>query len=239
MELLSESRQAAGSATPTGGILAQGAPEPFGGSQQTPDRRHPFATSGGVAMLMLFLFLALACGSPALFGLPAALSEPGSISRMTLPAGWIEQTEGGPWFSPVSSRTFHPPETSDAVMSYMQTVLTGDAAGFQRLLDAPLHALKPAEIKFVALEIHANTWVDSDQFHFSSARTETLNGRRVVVLEGQWLDDAGKPFQKDYKLAFLDNERRPRSVGYSAPAALFERYWKQVRQALDSIEWAK
>jgi hypothetical protein len=72
-------------------------------------------------------------------------------------------------------------------------------------------------------------------FHILSARTQDLNGKRVLLLEGRYTE-----IQKDLYEVFIDADgtgRVVQEVYFLAPKIEYLHYLKAVKIAFSSIEW--
>jgi hypothetical protein len=131
------------------------------------------------------------------------------------------------------------PEAEHLHIRYVRTLYVysaEDRATLRNILERPLHALKREEIK--TLSAHLGYYYDDDKlFKISTARTEVLNGRRVAIIEGVFLEDAG-PGARAYAVIFTNSAGdSPREVSFWGPAPLFTKYWGDVRRMLDAIRW--
>jgi hypothetical protein len=69
------------------------------------------------------------------------------------------------------------------------------------------------------------------------AKTEDLNGRRVLVVEGTW-----KPENLHVRTVYVDADIKKdgsviQELSYQAPASIYHQYLTQARKAIQSVTW--
>ena len=107
------------------------------------------------------------------------------------------------------------------------------AATFKNLLAEPDHHLTQAETE--RLEELLGDAADPERFSVLDARTEILNGRRALIVEGRWINS-----QTDMIRVYLDirgDGRFAQEVIFSAPIKEYESHIQAVRACLRSIIW--
>src|SRR5262249_29954654 len=93
--------------------------------------------------------------------------------------------------------------------------------------------LGPDEIKDVAQVIRDKS--NQDDFELFSPRTESLNGKMVLVIEGRYVEA-----QEDAYSIYVDADgsgRLIRELHYRAPKYQFLRYLTSARKTFRSIVW--
>ncbi len=160
----------------------------------------------------------------------------GQVKTMEVPGNW----EAGPDYSKrqhsATYQEFHPTGQRDSQLGfYYRGRRTSEMAGknFHALLDKPPHTLAEAELK--ALKEVVRDKANPEDFQVKSARTEDLNGKRVLILEGRYTAN-----QNDSKHIFIDADGSGTSVQeifFQAPKDKFQTYVNTADQALKSIHW--
>ncbi|MFN8657334.1 MAG: hypothetical protein U0105_13415 [Candidatus Obscuribacterales bacterium] len=111
----------------------------------------------------------------------------GAISSLELPEGWCEGFVRTPYHGS-AVRTFSPPGKEDEFALNLWsrgTALTERSEiKFAAILSQPAHELGPHEIESLS-EVLANMGKES-MFTISRARTTDINGKRVLLVGGQW-----------------------------------------------------
>lgn len=158
----------------------------------------------------------------------------GQISQMDLPHTWklgTTDNTGGTDF-----REYHPrndPEVKLCTYYRGHRVDQPSADAFREVLKKPPHILSPSEIKSLA-EIMRNK-DDAKVFSMVVARTEDLNGKRVLAVEGRFIEK-----QYDTHALYVDSDGNGSAVQeiyFQAPKADYMLYIKQARDAFKSIKW--
>lgn len=107
------------------------------------------------------------------------------------------------------------------------------AEAFHDVLAKPAHVLSSPELKSIAEVLDAKS--DASVFNTLSARTESLNGKSVLIVEGRY-----KEKQVDTYALFLDSDGTGgavQEVYYQAPKADFMSKLKAAKEALKTVEW--
>jgi hypothetical protein len=163
------------------------------------------------------------------------LRKQGQIKSMELPEGWFE--------CPAEKRTasdylteYRAPESANARLLFYyrgNRIGPGGAADFLKVLSLPDHELTEEEFSSVDLVIRNAS--DPDFFLLSSSRTEEINGKRVLIVEGIWkkggLVDMG---------IFIDSDKTGSAVQeihFEAPQSEYELFVGQAEKALKTIVW--
>lgn len=167
----------------------------------------------------------------------------GRIYSMTLPPGWVETTQkdgGSRLFSGmIQYREFQPPAAPETFLAYWNrgflgnrlTARTGKA--FIKILSEAPHVLssKDAATLCELLGKAGNT----QRFSILDIRTMSLNGNRVLVVDGYWTDNRDRAaivmFPSDDSGCLIEQ------ICFEAPADDYNRYLDFASNALLSIKW--
>ncbi len=166
-----------------------------------------------------------------------AIFDHGQIETIELPDGWVESDED--FYSTVGTRSlrvFHPPDTPDAVLCFYYRGLPINAQSgrdFSTVLRRPAHELNLQELALISEVLSDKQSLQT--FATSAARTEDVNGKRVLVVEGRY-----KKNQYEVVHMFVDADGTGRAVQeiyFQAPADKFSLHHEQARAAMRSIKW--
>jgi hypothetical protein len=166
--------------------------------------------------------------------LNAAVHDQGVIKYMSVPQGWIEdQIET---FDTSELRFFHPSDDSDAKLCFFYRGLPIETEAGQKFVNAlsqPPHILTAAEIKSLhyALGESANDLA----FNLLAARTENLNNKNVLIVEGNWY----KSDLDSYDI-FIDVDGTGRIIQelyYLAPHAIYDQYLSEIKKCFSTLVW--
>lgn len=164
------------------------------------------------------------------------IKDHGQIRRLTGPAGWeAGQPPTGREHGP-SYRELHPAGDKDCQLGFYYRGKRCSEAGakaFKDVLDKPAHELTPAELRSVREIVRdkANT----EDFEVKSAKTEELNGKKTMILEGRY-----KQNQNDARHLFIDADGTGSSVQeifFQAPKDKYPKYAPAAEQSIKSIQW--
>lgn len=154
---------------------------------------------------------------------------------MELPDGWVEclpekHTSGD------FLKEYRAPENANVKLLFYyrgNRIGSGGAADFLKVLSLPDHELSEEEFSSVDLVIRNAS--DPDYFLLSSSRTEEINGKRVLVVEGIWkkggLVDLG---------LYIDSDKTGSAVQeihFEAPQSEYELFVDQAEKSLRTIVW--
>lgn len=163
------------------------------------------------------------------------LKKQGQIKSMELPEGWLECVQEKRTASDYLTE-YRAPESANAKLLFYyrgHRIAPGGAADFLKVLSLPDHELTDQEFSSVDLVIRNAS--DPDFFLLSSSRTEELNGKRVLIVEGIWkkggLVDLG---------VFIDSDKTGSAVQeihFEAPQSEYELFVDQAEKSLKSIVW--
>lgn len=161
----------------------------------------------------------------------------GEVRRMVLPKGWIlgEVRDKGEE-KQYSYATFHPREAANVLLWYFYRgykMNEREASEFKQVLDKPAHMLTAPETRSVAQIIRDKS--DPDNFRLMAAKTEEINGKKVLVVEGRYVEA-----DDDAYSIYIDADRLGRTVQelhFRAPKDQYHRYLKDAKSAFGSIAW--
>lgn len=154
---------------------------------------------------------------------------------MNLPDGWTEIKQA-PREDLVHIKEFVSPLNSETkVMFYYRgrrvDKNTGDS--FVHILSQDDHELTAEE--FGTITIVLNNASIPDYFQVSSCRTETINGKRVLLVEGIWKDGGLLNLG-----VFIDSDKTGtavQEVHYVAPQEHYASYIGDIEKAISEIVW--
>jgi hypothetical protein len=109
----------------------------------------------------------------------------------------------------------------------------GAAEKFQTALYAPFHELSEAEIQDLEPVIEGLS--NKDVFKINLADTAYVNERRVIRIQGEWLEQRVSTMS-----CFIDNGgkgRRVQNLYFSAPTGHLDKYENLADQIFLSIKW--
>lgn len=167
----------------------------------------------------------------------AEVKAHGQIASMALPLGWLEAPDNPRSdMDAATLRKFHPEGLSDIQLClYYRGMPMSEhaAAEFHGLLCGQAHSLTRSEIRSVegALEGLGNETV----FDILSARTEDLNGKLVLIVEGRW-----KEIDTDTYHILLDADgtgAQVQEIYFAAPRSQYPSRIQEAKAAIKSIAW--
>jgi hypothetical protein len=162
----------------------------------------------------------------------------GSIKSISLPEGWREFEVPDEGFAMYTLREFRPAESEDDDVSlclFNKGLLRNEETGndFKTILAAKSHHLTARELKLLSDVL--NEAADAERFSVLDARTEIINGRSALVIEGRWVNSQTKMIR-----AYFDVNGDGRCVDeffFSAPPDQYESLIRDVRKSLSCLEW--
>ena len=159
----------------------------------------------------------------------------GAVDKMALPTGWVKGAEQNHVGGQGSTSQFLAPGKSDVEITFFDRGFRyhSNGAAFREVLKKPPHVLSPQELKDLGSIL--GNYSDPRAFTMSACRTEDINGKRVVVIEGKWNAEG----HQSYSL-LTDPEGKGETVQeiyYKAPAADYKTYLQPALQAMKSIRW--
>lgn len=167
---------------------------------------------------------------------PVEVLNCGQIERMKLPPGWQANQKQEGKIGNSSYRDYTPPDNKEVKMVFFyrgRPVEPGSASAFHGLLEKPAHSLSPAELKSIAEVIRDRQ--DARDFQMLSARTEDLNGKRVLIVEGRYIQ-----IQQDTYAVLVDADGSGKAVQeifFQAPKENYMRFSREAKESIKSIQW--
>ncbi|HEY9715418.1 MAG TPA: hypothetical protein V6C72_18235 [Chroococcales cyanobacterium] len=164
------------------------------------------------------------------------MKDHGQIKEMALPKGWVDGIESAGQQGTESFKEVHPKDAPDATLCFYYRGLPMtecSADTFKSILDKPPHVLSTSEIKSLSEVLRGKD--NPDSFAAVMIKTEDLNGKRVLMVNGRLKDT-----QEDLQGVLVDADgsgKFVQEIYFQAPKDLYMRYNKEARQALKSIEW--
>ncbi len=104
---------------------------------------------------------------------------------------------------------------------------------FRGVLQKPPHVLLASEIDALAETLRNKD--DKSVFSLLNARTEDINGKRILIVEGRYIAK-----QYDTQALYIDSDgtgTAVQEVYYQAPKQEYAIFLKQAREAIKSIQW--
>lgn len=167
---------------------------------------------------------------------PLLIESIGQVRMMTLPANWRlakREDQGGTMAFHEVYSAFENEDTTFEFYYRGTPVKESIARAFKATLLAEPHALSADEIH--SLGIMVSYALDGNAFKLKRIHTETLNGRRVLIVEGDFLQDGVTRLH-----VFVDADDRGSAVQelfFQAPTADFKNSVDAGKRAFSSIIW--
>lgn len=161
----------------------------------------------------------------------------GQLKKMDMPPGWEEGPDYTKRQHSASYHEFHPNGEPECQLGfYYRGRRTSEAAGrnFHNILERPAHALSEGEYMSLK-EVLRDKANQPEDFMVRAARTEDLNGRRVLVVEGRYTGN-----QNDTKHIFIDTDGSGTAVQeifFQAPKDKFPTYINDASRAMQTLRW--
>jgi hypothetical protein len=161
----------------------------------------------------------------------------GPVARLRLPPDWEEKPHTpSPPYGP-KSRTFHPPGVQQATIVLHSSGRANDKDARRAWLHVVRHGrprpLRSAEQKELQ-EVPIYGFSEKG-FQRRAARTENINGRRVLVVEGHWADHG-----LDMYIVVADDSRdgsHTHEIYFAAPHRMYALYLDAWLASLRTIRW--
>lgn len=165
-----------------------------------------------------------------------AIENQGQVKRMSIPKGWHENAPLAGATPDSSVRSLHPSGSNAATMNFYYRGIPlneNTAASFSETLAKPPHALSSTEWKAIAPLLGDKC--QADAFRTLSARTQDINNKRVLVVEGRYSES-----QQDTYHVYVDAGgagKVVQEIFYKAPKEEYPRYFREATGAIKSIDW--
>jgi hypothetical protein len=180
-------------------------------------------------------------------GQPPAVGNPnlpevkdiGQISDMKLPAGFVPGKQSGAGSGGNDSfQEYHSGADPNVKVyfEYRGHRMSQDSSDkFHQLLGAPAHNLPQAELNQLGEVIQDKG--QSGSFQISTAKTQDINGKRVLMVEGDYVNQ-NPPLRA--RSLYIDSDgtgSAVQEVTFQAPTASFNKNVVQGTRSLGSINW--
>lgn len=164
-----------------------------------------------------------------------ALANEGDIAKMMWPAQWVPEPEKNAYEALNHSTAFNPAAAGARDARLVVNLSKPNAnpeleAAVRSICSKPAHELTQDEVKSIKQLL--GPLGDPEVFNLK-ARTETLNGRTVLAVDGNFKTADRK--LTGYLFTTANNEMQ--SVFFSAPAKTFDEYKPAAEGAIRSIKW--
>jgi hypothetical protein len=163
------------------------------------------------------------------------LKNEGQISSMQLPENWVE-AKAAKTSANDHLREFVSSANEDVKLCFYyrgKTIGAGSARDFHGILQEPDHMLSEEEIESLSIVLRNAAYAES--FSTSSIKTQTVNGKRVLIVEGIWR------VNQIFDLSiFIDSDNTGsvvQEIHFFAPALNSDNYLKDAHEAIESITW--
>ncbi|MBI4533647.1 MAG: hypothetical protein HY711_06835 [Candidatus Melainabacteria bacterium] len=174
--------------------------------------------------------------SPATRGDLEHVENMGQVAVMSMPPGWQEgQTLANVRGNSIYKEFCSPEDPAVRISFFYRGVPVSHTAAdaFHAILEQPAHRLTSEEMKSLAQVLRGKD--STEEFLFSSARTEDLNGKLVLVLEGRYKEN-----QIDMQEILIDADSTGavvQEIEFQAPKDKFIKYLMKARDSFKSIIW--
>lgn len=161
----------------------------------------------------------------------------GQISSMSMPAGFEKGKAVGGTYANDSFQEYHLSSNANVKFYFEyrgRRMGTESSKVFHDTLEKPPHTLAPQEIESLHQVLGANR-SNKDDFKINSARTEDLNGKRVLTIEGRYPHHG-----LSARTVFVDSDgtgSAVQEITFQAPTAEFFKNTAVSLNALKSIKW--
>jgi len=163
------------------------------------------------------------------------LKNEGQICSMQLPENWVE-AKAAKTSANDHLREFVSSANEDVKLCFYyrgKTIAAGAARDFYGILQEPDHMLSQDEIESLSIVLRNAAYTES--FSTSSIKTQTINGRRVLIVEGIWR------VNQIFDLSiFIDSDNTGsivQEIHFFASALNYVNYRKEAQEAIESITW--
>jgi hypothetical protein len=157
----------------------------------------------------------------------------GQIEAMSVPDGWVKRADVR-LAAGAGLVEYHPPGHNDIRLNsfYRGSRISAEAAqAFNQCLAKPPHDLKQDELQTLSQVLR-----DKSYDFNGSAKTEDLNGKRVLVVEGRYTDKEHTASQTIY----VDSDgtgSAVQEISYTACAQDYQANLNKAQKAFNSIIW--
>jgi len=161
----------------------------------------------------------------------------GQIASMTMPPGFEKGRQSGGTFANNSFREYHQAETPEVkfYFEYRGSRMTAASANrFRQTLAQKAHELTNSELENLQ-EVLGAKRSSKDDFQINSARTEDLNGKRVLTVEGRY-----PRYHLSARTIFVDSDgsgSAVQEISFQSTTAEFAEKTALSRKVFNSIKW--
>lgn len=161
----------------------------------------------------------------------------GQISSMSMPAGFEKGTAVAGTYANNSFQEYHLSSNANVkfYFEYRGSRMGAESSKvFRETLDKPPHPLTPQELESLHQVLGANR-SNKEDFKINSAKTEDLNGKRVLTIEGRYPQHG-----LSARTVFVDSDgtgSAVQEITFQAPTAEFFKNTAASLIALKSIKW--
>ena len=159
----------------------------------------------------------------------------GAVDEMKLPTGWLKGAEKQKIGGLGTSKQFLAPDKSDVEITFFDrgTRYKANADAFKSMLDKAPHIVSPAELQSISTIL--GNYNDSRAFQMNSCKTESINGKNVLVIEGQWKATGHKSYSV---IANPDGKGESvQEIYFKAPATEYANQLGAAQQSFKTIKW--
>lgn len=162
----------------------------------------------------------------------------GSISNLELPTGWTRGKHSENAVMNTRYDEFLPPgagDNSSRIQIYERGLKIGakDAENFNKLLSAADHKLDKSELNSLGSVL--DNKVRDSEFRIDQGWTETVNGKKVLFVEGEFLEDEKKNLSM---IIDLDGTgARTQELSYLAPKDQYDGRRAEAIDCFKSVAW--
>jgi hypothetical protein len=165
------------------------------------------------------------------------LVSAGVIEKLELQGDWLEATPQKQWQeSPTVERIFHPRTTSevDIVIYFRQLpIAREDGLALSKLLQEGDKPLDSSDIEKLGDAIGG--FGDNESAEIRRSRIRTINGRRILEIDGQWLYNSNF-----FRVIIIDTDGSgcfPQQIYLMTPQKLFSNFLGEFDGSLETIAW--
>ncbi|CAN5521563.1 hypothetical protein BH11CYA1_BH11CYA1_03360 [soil metagenome] len=165
------------------------------------------------------------------------VSDRGQISSMTMPANFESGKQVSGTFANNNFKEYHLSSNANVkfYFEYRGSRMGAESSRvFHDTLERAPHSLTPQEIESLHQVLGANR-SNKEDFKINSAKTEDLNGKRVLTIEGRYPQHG-----LSARTIFIDSDgtgSAVQEVTFQAPTAEFFKNTSVSLNALKSIRW--
>ena len=160
----------------------------------------------------------------------------GKLALIVMPAGLVEGTPQSGETDSRRCREFHPADESTVRLVFFfrgERTSPEAAERFQSILLKGTHVLSLSELK--SLKEIMRDKGEAQKFKIFVGATRELNGTKVLVVEGRYLDS-----QSEVHAIFIDGDGTGlivQEIYFVAPKGKYPRYFAEATATFKSIQW--